>query len=143
MSARTAVQEPEGATANGRVLRMAGAVAVLVGGAIHLRLAFDAYGTGDIQTAFFVNALVSGVVAAYLVLRPVDPIGPLAGIALSVASLAAFALTRVGDGVLGFRATGLDPSPEAPLTLIVEVAAVALLVAVLLTERSRPASTRP
>nr|MBA2281377.1 hypothetical protein [Acidimicrobiia bacterium] len=62
--------------------RVVGALLVLVGGALHLRLAFDEYGTDAIIRTFALNALVSGLVVAYLALRA-DPIGPLVGIAVS------------------------------------------------------------
>ena len=113
-----------------------GAVLVLVGGAIHLRLNLDDYGSDDILTAFALNALASALVAAYLVLRR-DTTGPLAGLALSIGSLAAFVMSRRGDGILGFREVGWNPSPEAALTVIVEVAAVVVL-ALTLVEVRRP-----
>jgi hypothetical protein len=61
--------------------------------------------------------------------------------AFSAGNLAAFALSRTGDGILDFRAAGLEPSPQAVLTLVVEVAAVLVLAATLLTAR-RPYPVR-
>ena len=61
------------------MLRLVGAVLVLVGGAIHLKLNLDDYGNEDILMAFALNAAASALVAAYLVLRD-DVVGPLAGI---------------------------------------------------------------
>ena len=112
-----------------RVLRLAGAVLVLAGGAIHLKLNLDDYGNDDILMAFALNAAASALVAAYLVLRD-DLIGPLAGLALSLGSLGAFAMSRRGDGILGFREVGWNPSPEAAVTVIVELAAVVVLAAI-------------
>ena len=51
------------------VLRLVGAVLVLAGGAIHLKLNLDDYGNDDILRAFALNAAASALVAAYLVLR--------------------------------------------------------------------------
>jgi len=119
----------------GRGLRLVGAGLVLAGGAIHLKLNLDDYGNDDILKAFALNAAASALVAAYLVLRD-DVVGPLAGIALSVGSLGAFAMSRRGDGVLDFREVGWNPSPEAVLTVAVEVAAVAALALVLLAGRA-------
>ena len=120
-----------------QALQLLGAAFLLVGGAVHLQLSFDDYGTGDIDRTFAINALASALVAGYLALRR-DPIGPLAGIAVSVGTLVAFALSRTGDGLLDFRATGLEPSPQAVLALVAEVAAVVVLVlALLLARRSR------
>ena len=110
-----------------RVLRLVGAVLVLIGGAIHLKLQLvDDYGPLDIRRAFALNAAVSGIVAAYLVLRD-DVVGPLAGIGVSVGTLIAFTLSRNGDGILDFREVGFNPSPDAILTVVVQVAAVIVL----------------
>lgn len=107
-------------------LRLAGAVLVLGGGLLHVVLAFDEYGSTDLIRVFFVNGAASAVVAVWLVLGR-GPAPALAGIGLSAGSLLAFGLSRLGDGVLGFRATGLDPLPEAPLTLVLEAAAMGVL----------------
>ncbi|MEQ1786091.1 MAG: hypothetical protein ABL966_03475 [Acidimicrobiales bacterium] len=122
-----------------RTLRFAGAALVLLGGAVHLKLQLDEYGTEDIGRTFALNAIASGLVAAYLVLRA-DILGPLAGIAVSVGSLIGFALSRIGDGILDFRETGFD-APYAGLTVAAEVAAVLVLVAAgIATRRSGPAT---
>ncbi len=104
--------------------------------------------TDDIGNAFLANAAASALVAAYIVLRP-DRLGLLAGIVLSAGTLVAFVLARQGDGILDFRETGMNPSPEALLTLIVEVAAIVLLVGSMLASvvqprrsRCRPTSSR-
>ena len=44
-------------------------------------------------------------------------------------------MSRRGDGILDFREVGWNPSPEAALTVGVEVAATVVLVAILLQER--------
>ena len=113
-----------------RVLRLAGAVLVLAGGVIHLKLNLDDYGNDDILMAFALNAGASALVAAYLALRD-DVVGPIAGIGLSVGSLLAFTLSRRGDGILDYREVGWNPSPEAALTVAVELAALAVLAAAL------------
>lgn len=126
----------------GRILRLCGAVLVLAGGAIHLKLQLvDDYGPLDIRRAFALNALVSGAVALYLVLRD-DVVGPLAGIAVSVGSLIAFTLSRNGDGILDFREVGWNPSPEAALTIVVQVAAVLVLAAAVVPQM-RPTTSSP
>lgn len=114
------------APARSEMLRLIGAALVLVGGAIHVKLAFDHYGTATLEDLFFANAAVSAVVAAAIVgTRGV--LAPLAGVAVAASSLVAFGLSRVGEGIAGFRATGLEPAPEGLLTLVVEVLAVAVL----------------
>jgi hypothetical protein len=109
-----------------RPVRLTAALLVLVGGALHLRLSLDDYGTESIVRTFALNALVSGLVAGYLALRA-DPVGPILGLAVSAGTLVAFGLSRTGDGVLGFRETGFNPGPDAVLTVIAEVAALAVL----------------
>ena len=116
------------------MLRLVGAVLVLLGGAIHLKLNLDDYGNDDILKAFALNAAASALVAAYLVLRD-DIAGPIAGLAVSIGSLGAFAMSRRGDGLLDFREVGWNPSPEAVLTVAIEVAAVVVLALVLVEIR--------
>ena len=124
-----------------RVLRLVGAVLVLLGGAIHLKLNLDDYGNDDILRAFALNAAASALVAAYLVLRD-DIVGPIAGLAVSIGSLGAFAMSRRGDGLLDFREVGWNPSPEAALTVAIEVAAVVVL-ALALVEIRRSSVAEP
>jgi hypothetical protein len=112
---------------------------VLLGGSAHLKLQLDDYGTEAIGRAFALNAIASGVVAAYLVLRD-DLGGPVAGIVLSATTLIGFALSRVGDGILDFRETGFD-APHAALTVVTEVLALVVLVAAAV-ETSRATSSR-
>ena len=121
-----------------RALQLLGAALLLTGGAVHLQLSFDDYGSRDIDRTFAVNALASAVVAGYLALRR-DPVGPLAGIAVSVGTLVAFALSRTGDGILDFQATGLEPSPQAVIALGAEAATIVVLVLALLLARRHPA----
>ncbi|MBA2282042.1 MAG: hypothetical protein H0W25_12550, partial [Acidimicrobiia bacterium] len=47
--------------------------------------------------------------------------------------------SRVGDGVLGFRETGLNPGPDAALTIAAELGAVVVLaVGVVAARPERP-----
>lgn len=119
-----------------RAIRIAAAIFLLAGGAIHLQLHLDNYGTAAIARTFVLNAAASAVVAAYLMLKR-DRLGPLAGVAVSLLSLGGLAMTRVGDGVLGFRETGLNPTPQAPVTVGVELVAVVLLLILLTGDRRR------
>ena len=112
-------------------LRLLLAVLVLLGGAVHLKLSIDDYGTADIIKLFAVNAIASALVAAYLALRE-DAVGLLAAAGISAGTLVAFALSRVGDGILDFREQGLNPSPDAVATVVLELAALALAVSIFL-----------
>ncbi len=115
-------------------LRIASAAAVLLGGALHARLAFDSYGTTDLITLFFLNAIGSAFVAAWIAYDR-TPFSLTAGLGVSTVSLLAFALSRVGDGVVGFRGVGLEPAPDALLTIVAEGLAMLLLASALLRER--------
>ena len=115
-------------------LRIAAATALLIGGALHARLAFDGYGTTDLITLFFLNAVGSALVVAWIAYDR-GPFALLAGIGVSTVSLLAFGLSRVGDGVVGFRGVGLDPGPDALLTLVAEGLALLLLAVALLRAR--------
>lgn len=120
--------------------RLLGAVLLLAGGAVHTRLAFDKYGSEELIAVFFLNGLASAVFAVAITLST-HPFAPVAGIGVAAVSLAAFALSRVGDGVLGFRGHGLDPAPEALLTLLFESAALAVLASVVLDRRQELVAT--
>jgi len=124
-----------------RMLRLAGAVLVLIGGAVHLKLNLDDYGTEDIGRTFALNAGASALAAAYLVLRN-DILGPLAGIAVSAGTLIAFGLSRQGDGILDFREVGFNPSPDAAITVAAEGLALMLLALAALQQRTATSSPR-
>lgn len=117
-----------------RILRLLGAALLLAGGAIHVVLAFDGYGTSTIEDLFLLNAIASALAAVAVVAAP-GPVPALGGLAVAGGSLLALGLSRVGDGVVGFRATGLDPSPEVPLTILVELAALVVLAVLAARER--------
>ena len=118
-----------------RALAVLGAVGVLAGGVLHVRLGFDDYGTQDLVTVFFLNGVGSALVAAWIAYdrRPYPLLG---GLGISIVSLLAFGLSRRGDGVLGFRGVGLDPSPDVALTLLAEVVATFALGGALLASRA-------
>ena len=111
----------------GRTLRIAAAIAILVGGLVHLDLYFDGYrAIPDIGRSFLLNAVASGVVAAAVAVRS-EWFVRVAGIVLAAGTIVAFAISRQGDGLFDFRERGLEPSPQAALALAVEIAAIVLL----------------
>lgn len=117
-----------------RVLRLIGAALLLGIGAIHVVLALDGYGTTTLQDMFFLNAVSAALVALLLLAVP-GPLAAIGGMGVAGASLLALGLSRVGDGVVGFRGTGFDPMPEVPLTIALEVAALAVLAVAAMRER--------
>lgn len=125
-----------------RTLRLLGAVLLLIGGAVHLKLNFDDYGNDDIIRAFALNAAASAIVAAYLVLCD-DLLGPLAGMGVSIGTLLAFGLSRRGDGILDFREVGFtNPSPYGVITVAAEALALVVLVLGALEVRRATSSPR-
>lgn len=113
-------------------IRTAAAVLVLAGGIIHLRLDTD-FPNHNVLRMWTLNFAGSVVVAVALVVwqhwLPV-----LAGVGLVNGTLLAFALSRdIGmpftdfDGN-NFVEAGWNPSPEAALSVVVEIAAAVLLV---------------
>ncbi|NND75671.1 MAG: hypothetical protein HKN44_11760 [Ilumatobacter sp.] len=137
-----------------RILRIVAAVAALVAGYAHLKLYNDGYKDipiANIGTQFLLNALGAVVIAAGLVAPLVVRTlpswvrwsAPVAGIGWSAMSLLAFWLSRTSRGWMGFRdGPGLNPAPEAALSVFPEIAVlvccVALLIPIVTTElRSR------
>ncbi len=111
------------------VTRLSAAVALLAGGLVHLQLYFDGYRhlpDPNLGRSFIANGVASVIVAAALLVRR-DALVRLAGIGVAIGTLGAFAMSRRGDGVFGLRETGLNPSPQALIALIAEVAAIAAL----------------
>ena len=116
----------------GRPLRIAGAIALLIGGLVHLQLYFEGYRSIDkIGRGFLLNAIASGVVAAALVCRK-EWFVKLAGIGIAVGTIGAFVISRRGAGLFDFREHGLKPAPQAIIALLVEIVAILVLVATLL-----------
>lgn len=111
------------------VTRLSAAIALLVGGLVHLQLYFDGYRhlpDPNLGRSFIANGVASVIVAAALLVRR-DALLRLAGIGVAVGTLGAFAMSRRGDGIFGLRETGLNPSPQALIALIAEVAAIVAL----------------
>ena len=116
----------------GRLLRLGGAAALFVSGLVHLDLYFGGYRDAGSVPAFgrsiLFNAIVSMVVAVAVAARR-EWFVRLAGIAVPVGTLAALAYTHTEHTFLGFQGDGLDPSPQAQIVLVAEIAAIILLAA--------------
>ncbi len=114
-------------------MRIGAAVAILIGGLIHLELYFRggyrSFPNANLGRSFLLNGVASVIVAAALLVRR-DVLVRLAGIGVAAGTLIAFYLTRETDkGIFGFTEKGFEPSPQAALALIVEIVAVVVLVA--------------
>lgn len=114
-------------------MRLVAALALLVGGLVHLELYFRggyrSFPDANLGRSFLLNGVASVLVAAVLLMRR-DVIVRLAGIAVAVGTLIAFYLTRQTDtGIFGFTEKGFEPSPQAAIALIAELVAVVVLLA--------------
>lgn len=115
-------------------MRIAAAVAIVVGGLVHLQLYFDGYRdfpNHNLGHSFLLNGCGSAVLAVALLARR-DALVRLAGIGMVVGTLVAFILSRSDRGIFGFTEQGFQPSPQAALTVIAEVVALVALAATFL-----------
>ena len=120
-----------------RALRIVAAALVLAGGVVHLKLWSDGYrDIPDVGPAFLANAIASAVAAVALVVTA-HWAAVVAGLAVVNGTLVAFALSRTDRGILDFTERGFQPSPEAVLALVFEIAAGAVLVWLLWLDRRR------
>ena len=138
-----------------RTFRIVAAVAALIAGYAHFSLYQDGYKdipVAHIGAQFLLNALSSVLIAAAL-LAPVfmkaPPLlqhaAPVAGLGWAASSLFAFWMSRTDGGWFGFRdGPGLNPSPEAALSVYPEIVVLvccAALIAYSLVIRKRSASS--
>ena len=126
------------------VLRIVAAALVLAGGVIHLRLWNDGYKdfpNDNLGRSFLLNAVGSAAVAVALVVWR-HRLVPLAALGLVNGTLVAFGLSRTDRGIFGFTERGWNPSPEAALALVFELAAAAVLLVLLVLERNEDAPAR-
>jgi plastocyanin len=111
----------------GRPLRIIAAIALLIGGLVHLQLYFKGYRSiHTIGRSFMLNAIASGGVSALLFVRR-EWIVKLAGIGVAAGTIAAFIVSRQRRGLFGFHEHALHPSPQAIIALVVEITAIAAL----------------
>ena len=117
----------------GRILRVLAAIAILVSGIVHLDLYFNFQYrlAGDVPNfgrSLILNAVASGVIAVALVART-EWFVRAAAIGFAASTIAVFASTHSGNTFLGFSAEGFEPSPQAQIALIVQIAAIVLIAA--------------
>ena len=109
-------------------LPLAGAGLLAAGGWVHWCLYRHGYrAIPGIGPLFLLNALTSLALAVLVALRR-ELLVRLAGLLLAATSLAAFVASRT-VGLFSFRERGLQPAPQAPLVLAVEVLALMVLAA--------------
>jgi hypothetical protein len=132
------------------VFSAAAAGAIVVGGYVHYCLYRHGYRSiPKIGTGFLLQVLSSAVVAGalvigreralhlgHLVVRRTAAVR-LAGLMLSIGTLAAFGLTRTPAGLFNFVEHGLQPAPQAVTALVAETLAIVLLGIAVFADRLR------
>ena len=128
-----------------RISRIVAAVLIAAGGAIHLELydsGYRSFPNASLGRSFIANAVASFAIAVVIVVwRSIWPL--LVGLVVTDGTLVAFALSRTSRGVFGFTEHGFSPSPEATLTLVTEMAAAIVLIALVAQHVLRDARTMP
>ena len=119
--------------------RVGAAVCLAVSGVLHAQLYLHGYRTiPGIGPAFLLQASGALAVALLLLISPAAVLR-LGAAALAAGALVGFIASRT-IGVLGFVEYGLQPAPQALISLLVETTALALLAAPLLDRTTtRPA----
>jgi hypothetical protein len=157
------VLDPDGGTGRGRrsgwtlprLFSAAAGGAIVVGGYVHYCLYRHGYRSiPKIGVGFLLQVLSSAVVAGalligreralhlgHLIVRRTAAVR-LAGLMLSIGTLAAFGLTRTPAGLFNFVERGLQPAPQAVTALVAESLAVLLLGMALLADRLRLGDAR-
>ncbi len=114
------------------MLRLGGALALAIAGLVHLDLYFGGYRSAGSEPNFgraiLLNAIISAVLAVAIAARR-EWYVRLAGIVFAALTLTAFTYTHTEHTFLGFQGRGLDPSPQAEIVLVAEIAAILLLAA--------------
>ncbi|MFD9964669.1 hypothetical protein [Amycolatopsis sp. NPDC058986] len=123
---------------SGRVLRLGIAVCLAAGGYVHAELYLHGYRVIPfVGPAFLVQASGSFAIAVLLVFSG-SVVLRLAAAGLALGALGGFVLSRT-IGVFGFVEYGLQPAPEALVSLLTEAAVLALLlVSHVLVRRRNP-----
>ncbi len=127
------------------LLRCVAGLAVIAGGLVHIQLYFAGYRfipNPNLGRSFLLNGVGSLTLGVAVVLRR-DLICRAAAFGLVASTLAAFTASRSGRGIFGFSEHGLTPSPQAIITLLIEIAGLMLLVATLLPRIGAGANLQP
>jgi plastocyanin len=105
---------------------VAGALTLLAA-ALHLQLHYVLHYPEPVGSLMVLAAGAGALVGAYLVMTPWNRSVFLAGAAFNVAALTAFFVTRTHLGLFGYREIGWDPSPQAAVTVALELCALVAL----------------
>lgn len=121
-------------------LRVGVAVCLATSGFVHAQLYVHGYRTIPGIGPMFLLQASGSLAVALLLLISAPLVLRLGAAALTAGALGGFALSRT-VGVFGFVERGLNPAPEALISVLVEIAALLLLAIPLLSRRH--SSRRP
>lgn len=107
-------------------VRIGVAVCLAASGFVHAELYIHGYRTIPGIGPMFLLQASGSLAVAVLLLISAPPVLRLGAAALTAGALGGFALSRT-VGVFGFLERGLNPAPEALISIAVEVAALLLL----------------
>jgi hypothetical protein len=106
--------------------RLAAAILLAAGGWFHAELYVHGYRVIPYIGPMFLLQGAGSFAVALLLLCSDSPVLRLGAVGLAGGALAGFAASRT-VGVFGFSETGFDPAPQALLSVLAEVAVVALI----------------
>jgi hypothetical protein len=120
-------------------MRVGISATLAISGVIHADLYIHSYRyIPTVGPAFLLQGSVFCALALLIVVRGPDWLS-WAGAALSVGTLIAFALSRT-VGLFGFTERGLQPAPQAAISLVTEVLTVAFVAVFVLVRRRHTAA---
>lgn len=117
------------------VLRIATAVCLALSGFLHAQLYVGGYRVIPVIGPAFLVQAAGSMAVALLLLAGGPLLLRLAAAALAAGALAGFALSRT-TGLFGFSERGFQPAPQALLSVLAEVAVLALVAVVLYRTRA-------
>jgi hypothetical protein len=110
------------------IARVGAAGCLAASGVIHADLYLHGYHAIPVVGPAFLLQASAALAVALLLLLTATAIPRLAAAALTAGALAGFAASRT-IGIFGFVERGLQPAPQALISLLVEIATLGLLVA--------------
>ncbi|MEV6839031.1 hypothetical protein AB0N17_31730 [Streptomyces sp. NPDC051133] len=124
-------------------LRTATAATLAAGGYIHAQLYIGGYRfIHVVGSLFLLQASASFALAAVLLVGTPPPLLRIAEAGVALGALGGFTASRT-VGVFGFTETGLQPAPQAVLSILAETGTLLLLAIWQVTMTRQPRAARP
>jgi hypothetical protein len=116
------------------LVRIAAVIALTVSGFIHAKLYVDGYHVIHVIGAMFLLQASASFALALLLLLGGPPLIRVLAAGAAAGALTGFLLSRT-VGVFGFSETGWQPAPDSLVSVLVELATLALLLPALVVAR--------